>query len=112
MVGIALYAFKREWMDFYMVYLFASLWGLSEIEKGNYYKLGYEDSAEDQQCKGIINNANTLTSKRVTLDLDSRVYQKIEEIREELSVRSRGTVINRILQEVILADEDESNAEY
>ena len=105
-------ALKSEWMVFYILYLSLSLYGLTEIKKGNYYKLGYDDSAEDQQGKNILDNANTVTSKRVTLDLDDRVYRKIEEIKEELSIRSRGTVINQILLEILLADEDDSRAEY
>jgi len=110
--GITLYILKSEWIVFYILYLSVSLWGLAEIKKGNYYKLGYDDSAEDQQGKNILDNANTATSKRVTLDLDDRVYRKIEEIKEELSIRSRGTVINQILLEILLADEDDSRAEY
>ena len=112
MAGIALYALKSEWMVFYILYLSLSLYGVTEIKKGNYYKLGYDDSTEDQQGKDVINNANKVTSKRVTLDLDERVYQKVEEIREELSVRSRGVKVNWMFQEVLLADEDHRRAEH
>lgn len=101
LIGIEIITYKPEWGKVCMLLLSLTLWGISHTTKRNDYNVRHDQSVKDHRSQDTLKEILSTTRTRVTLELDYRTYRILEEVKGRCGFKSRGAMINQILNEVL-----------